>query len=814
MLIRDYREITNKAENEIKNKALQEYMEEFDKFHLSEQSRAILESYFRFLSRQKEIKRELAYNFILYCNDVSLIQEFAQSLTMVEKLITDEPSKNFCLPEKQFLNNPGEAFSMFENSQVFVLYDFMPNELFSPDSRIGRMEERKQKWDETWDDFITRCEQNKNICKILAAPESVIKDRFRNNEHLFFRIFRHHISIPDMSVNDAYKEVLNNLKESNVKCSAEFENALEKYMLTVYPKADLKNKSFVDDLTERLLTKFYGDSNEAEELLPRHVPKYKSDRDYAEIIQDLNKLVGLKKVKESLLELPYLLQESSTEVMPALHMAFIGNPGTGKTTVAQLSADLLYSIGVIKKNKVVTVSALDLIGQYVGETPRITKRYCQKAYGGILFIDEAYLIASSGNESNNDQIKKECIGTLLQEMENNRDNLLVIFVGYSKEMESFLYKSNSGLGSRLYKILEFDDYSDDELMEIFLKMCEKEHFTITKEAKDKVRLKLTTLRYSRDFGNARTVRSVFLEAKKEYRRTNNSNKNEEKELDVQHIILETGLRDFGTVKKELDDLIGLQSVKQEIVRTIETYRFSNLIGQQIPLSKHMLFLGNAGTGKSTVANLFCQMLFSIGATKSPNCNAITASDILGRNNPIDTLKEQCMRASGGVLFIDEAYVLQSDPRCSSCISILLDVMERERDNIIIILAGYETEMKAFLSKNQGLESRFPVTLKFDDYSIEEMTRIFISMCNKYNFTVSDKGLEKFKKVISIEKENKHFGNARTVRNIFEQSFRTHAEHFMNSPNNDMQLCLDDNDITTMSMSETFATKKTIGFAEK
>lgn len=811
MLIRDYREITNKAENEIKNKALQKCMEEFDKFHLNEQSRTILESYFRFLSRRKETKRDLAYNFILYCNDISLIQEFAQSIAVVERLITNEPSRSFCLSEKQFLDKPGEAFNMLENSQVFALYDFMPNELFSPDSRTGRMEEKKRAWDETWDDFIARCEQNKSICKILAAPESVIKDRFRNNEHLFFRIFRHHINVPDMSVNDAYKEVLSDLKESNVKCSSEFEEALEKYILTVYPKADLKNKLFVDDLIERLLTKFYSDSNEAEELLPRHVPTYKSDRDYAEIIQDLNKLVGLKKVKESLLELPYLLQESSTELTPALHMAFIGNPGTGKTTVAQLSADLLYSIGVIKKNKVVTVSALDLIGQYVGETPRITKRYCQKAYGGILFIDEAYLIASSGNESNNDQIKKECIGTLLQEMENNRDNLLVIFAGYSKEMESFLYKSNSGLGSRLYKILEFDDYSDDELMEIFFKMCEKEHFTVTKEAEEKVKLKLTTLRYSRDFGNARTVRNVFLEAKKEYRRTKN---NDKKEFNAQHIILETGLRDFGTVKGELDSLIGLQSVKDEIVRTIETYRFSNLIGQQIPLSKHMLFLGNAGTGKSTVANLFCQMLFSIGATKSPNCNAITASDILGRNNPIDTLKEQCTRASGGVLFIDEAYVLQSDPRCSSCISVLLDVMERERDNIIIILAGYEAEMKAFLSKNQGLESRFPVTLKFDDYSIEEMTRIFILMCNKYNFTVSDKGLEKFEKIINIEKESKHFGNARTVRNIFEQSFRAHAEHFMNTPDDNMKLCLDDRDITTMSMNETLVSKRTIGFAEK
>ncbi len=505
----------------------------------------------------------------------------------------------------------------------------------------------------------------------------------------------------------------------------------------------------------------------------------------------MDSLVGLQKVKDTFLDLPFMLKETDKGEVPSLHMAFVGNPGTGKTTVAKMAADLFYSMGIIKCNKCIFVSALDLIGQYVGETPRLTKKYCKKAYGGILFIDEAYLLNVSENKSNGDIFKQECVGTLLQEMENNRDRLIVIFAGYSKEMEDFLYGSNSGLASRLYKIVEFEDYSDKELMEIFLRMCEKDNLSVTLEAKEKVRLKLTALKYSENFGNARTVRNVYLEAKKEYRHSSDSKNGL---IEGKHIILETKLKDLNTLKQELDEMIGLESAKKEIVKTIETCRFAKESRMEVPLSKHMLFLGNAGTGKSTVARVFCQMLYSIGASKSPNIVSIAAGDLLGRNDSVKYLEECCSKAAGGVLFIDEAYSIQASYNCPSLISVLLDVMEEQRDSITIILAGYEKEMNTFLDSNQGLKSRFPVTIRFEDYTIDQLVDIFIADCLKYGFMVGNSGIEKFKVLIGQEMENANFGNARTVRNIFEQSYRTHAENYLKNPYGDNRFVLGEEDI--------------------
>ena len=280
---------------------------------------------------------------------------------------------------------------------------------------------------------------------------------------------------------------------------------------------------------------------------------------------------------------------------------------------------------------------------------------------------------------------------------------------------------------------------------------------------------------------------MFIDAKKNYRQEKGING--DRIIESRHITLETTLRDYQTVNAELNSMIGLDNAKSEIQRAIATCRFSKENKINIPISRHMLFLGNAGTGKSTMANLFCEMLFSIGAAKSPNCVSIAAGDLLGRPNPIDALQDYCTRAFGGVLFIDEAYELSS-----YCIPVLLDIMEKQRDNIIIIFAGYDQEMNFFLNQNQGLNSRFPVTVHFDDYSISELEEIFLSLCAKYNFTVSDDGIEKFKEIITRQKKLPNFGNARSVRNIFEQSYWKHAENFINNSIEEKRFVISSEDI--------------------
>ena len=239
------------------------------------------------------------------------------------------------------------------------------------------------------------------------------------------------------------------------------------------------------------------------------MPKLKEEKTIDEIFETLNELVGLSKVKKTLYGLVDLmkLKEKTNGTLKIgnvnLHMIFLGNPGTGKTTIARLLCGILYNLHYIKENKLIEVTSKDLIAEYVGQTAIKTNEVIKKALGGVLFIDEAYMLGDKNNSYNDD-----AIGTLIAEMENNRDNLVVIFAGYTKEMQSFL-NSNSGISSRIGYTLEFEDYTTEELISIFDGMVKKSGFEVTNEAHDKLRTIIEENRNSENFGNARFVRNIF-----------------------------------------------------------------------------------------------------------------------------------------------------------------------------------------------------------------------------------------------------------------------------------------------------------------
>ena len=186
-------------------------------------------------------------------------------------------------------------------------------------------------------------------------------------------------------------------------------------------------------------------------------------------------------------------------------MVFLGNPGTGKTTVARLIVDILYNLKYIKQNKLIEVSSKDLVAEYVGQTAVKTMNVVEKAMGGILFIDEAYALAVKNNENS---FNAEAIATLIKAMEDYRDDLVVIFAGYTKEMQDFL-DSNSGIVSRIGYTLEFDDYTNEELIEIFKGMVTKAGFTLEEDAIPEVERLINENRGMKNFGNARFIRNVY-----------------------------------------------------------------------------------------------------------------------------------------------------------------------------------------------------------------------------------------------------------------------------------------------------------------
>ena len=187
-------------------------------------------------------------------------------------------------------------------------------------------------------------------------------------------------------------------------------------------------------------------------------------------------------------------------------MVFLGNPGTGKTTVARIIAQILYNLKYIKQNKLIEVSSKDLVAEYVGQTAPKTMAVIEKAMGGVLFIDEAYSLASGAGQGSS--YNEEAIATLIQAMENYRDNLVVIFAGYTKEMQAFL-NANSGIVSRIGYTLEFEDYKEDELLQIFINMMKKSGFELTEEASDETLKIIREYKDTKNFGNARFVRNLY-----------------------------------------------------------------------------------------------------------------------------------------------------------------------------------------------------------------------------------------------------------------------------------------------------------------
>ncbi len=233
-----------------------------------------------------------------------------------------------------------------------------------------------------------------------------------------------------------------------------------------------------------------------------------------DLLAELDELCGLEKVKEdvksliNLVKVRKLREEAGLPVPPmSLHLVFMGNPGTGKTTVARLLARIYHAIGVLSKGQLVEVDRSGLVAGFVGQTALKTQEVIEKAKGGVLFIDEAY--ALSNQDSPND-FGREAIEVLLKGMEDHRKDLIVIVAGYTDLMGDFIH-SNPGLESRFNKYFYFQDYEGPQLMEIFRSMCKKNGYTVDAET-DKAAAEAFQVMYDRrdeNFGNARDVRNVF-----------------------------------------------------------------------------------------------------------------------------------------------------------------------------------------------------------------------------------------------------------------------------------------------------------------
>lgn len=490
-------ELTEEQIKETKDEFMLKAFEKLEKLYITEQSKNTLKKIIEYMRKYSEgiEKQYIPFNICIYSNNketmysiVDIISDTVTFFSYIKRGTTIETSfYNIEKPEQI-----EEIYS--KKNSVVVLKDFEGLLAKEKEFKDRFLHNMKEKLEENQKDFLT--------ILISKTPETIEQAM---QSDMLEKYFEFKIESTNIDIQDVYQEVLSKLKESS-KITDEASIKLLDYIAATYPKTNLSFPEYRDKLCNKILF------SKDQEITENDLPKYEQEKSMDEIFADLNNLVGLENIKQVLKDLVDLIElknktKDDLKIKDInLHMVFLGNPGTGKTTVARIIAEMLYNLKYIKQNKLIEVSSKDLVAEYVGQTAPKTMAVIERALGGVLFVDEAYSLASE--EGSGNSFNKEAIATLIQAMENYRDNLVVIFAGYTKEMQAFL-NANSGIVSRIGYTLDFKDYTSEELLKIFEGMVKKAGFSITKEACDEVVKVIDKYRNTKNFGNARFARNLY-----------------------------------------------------------------------------------------------------------------------------------------------------------------------------------------------------------------------------------------------------------------------------------------------------------------
>ncbi len=530
-----------------------------------------------------------------------------------------------------------------------------------------------------------------------------------------------------------------------------------------------------------------------------YVPEERSVED---ILKDLDSYIGMDEVKAAVKEMAYSVQNSmqraerglGEQEKMSMHIILTGNPGTGKTTIARKLGEILAAIGYLDSGHVVEVDRAKMVSQYQGETPKVVDALCDKAKGGILFVDEAYTLAPVSASGDRDAQGAQALEKLMKRMEDDRGQFIVIAAGYRTEMEN-LFRVNPGFRSRFNYFLDIKDYSPAELFEIMQVFAKQKKYIFSPDAQALTQKMIKEMYDSRDkdFANGRTMRTLFDQiCKKQAQRLQGANismmSNEELMTIVREDIPYEAPQTVSVddCLKKLDGLVGLSGVKKEIANLTAFLNLQIARGETNTFQgKHYVFTGNPGTGKTTVARIMADIFKTLGVVARGQLVEADRSKLVAGFSGQTAIKTNQLvdQAMGGVLFIDEAYTLKSNDADSfgaEAIDTLLKRLEDDRGKFICIVAGYTDQMHDFIDTNPGLKSRFTQTIHFDDYTPDELTEIFLHLASGKNFTVDEETKAAIHRMFEqlYLRRDKNFGNAREARRIFNEAVERQSQRLV------------------------------------
>lgn len=661
--------------------------------------------------------------------------------------------------------------------------------------------------------------KNKRSITFFIGDENILKDTMQKHPVILDSIVNKKIYIDGFDVSKIKEKVIGKL-ENIMKIDEEFSSNLEDYIRNTYHPETVDEFSYIENLYNEVVLNKFGSLDIKPYFGKDDAPQEANTRSVEEILKDLNGLVGLSEVKENVREILKYLDYSKkidTEGFANLNMIFKGNSGTGKTTVARLLAELYYKLGFIRENKIIEVTSKDLIGSHLGETAPKTQAVIDSALGGVLFVDEAYAImASKGGSSSN--YPAECMATICKAMELYPKDLIIIFAGYTKEMNEFI-NANQGLMSRIGYELEFPDFSKAELIQIFKDEVEGNEFSLEDGVLAKVEKIITKNKLGRNFGNARFVTNLFdrlvLTHAANYQDENQLKVITNRDIDIYNETKKDKERGVDEILAELNSLIGLAKVKETIDGFVSIIELNRKLDRMPDFNMHMIFKGNAGTGKTTVARLLAEIYYNLGYVKRNKLVEVQSQDLIGEFLGQTGPKTQAVidSALDGVLFIDEAYSIMEHNGTNAsysaeCVATLLKAMEDYQGRLIIIFAGYTEEMKKFRDLNPGLKSRIGYEIDFEDYSVEELVQIFEKKVSDKQFKFDEGARGKVQNILRKAREVENFGNGRFVENMVQRIIIEHAKNTRYVDDYERLLTFTEEEVPDMKAEES---RKRIGF---
>lgn len=695
-------------------------------------------------------------------NAAKITHQYLNALGLLPKGLFVEVSKADFIAEN--VNETAKRTNDIINSAIggVLFIDEAYSLCESEDDKVGK---------EIVDALLKGIEDNRNnLTVILAGYEKDMEEFLSINQGLKSR-FPNIIHFEDYKPEEMYEIAIQIARIKGYRVAKNVKNDLidlfTRNQLT--GKNDLGNARFVRNIIENAIIyssrKYLNDNKSEIDLLEREDFNFKVSAKF-DLEERLKDIIGLEEVK-NLLRSQYKLliaQEKrksvgvNTKIEQNLNMIFAGNPGTGKTSIARLVAEMLNSMGLLKIGQLVETDRSSFVSNVPGETAKKTEEKFKEALGGILFIDEAYTLA-------NDSLGRESIETLLKLIEDYSKEVIVILAGYEEEMEEF-FDVNIGLRSRFPLWTNFEDYNPNELLEMSIRLVEAKGFKLSKNAYIALKKSFVDIYENSDeqSGNGRLVRNYV-----ENLIRIQSIRVAEQDISVyeMNLITSKDIENLNTSKydnkfqleERLGNLVSNEEAKEFLrdqYKLIRVKEKRKKLGLSTDINKYMniIFTGDIGTGKKTVLNILSEIFYSMGVVKAKNIVEINKDEIIDTMKSGISLEDILNKQIGKVVYIDRAEFLL-EATSNKIIKDLIKFIDKNSNRIIITLSGNEKDIKKLMYLNPELNYRFSSMLNFKDYTQNQLFDMALNILERKRYILDNDSKEALNKAIIELHENKN-----------------------------------------------------------